>query len=164
MRFHVLRRRISNRNPFRAKSLLATQRLPGDFLLHREDILQFPIECSRPELNSIGGVNEFGDNPNLVSLFGTVPSRSVLTPSFSPIVLGSSFLSLKRKEELRPITLRSLIGPRAAINSSDRPSEKYSSRGSPLSLSNGSTAIDFCGDPAIAEGCPRSIHAVREAV
>ncbi len=77
--------------------------------------------------------------------FRTVPSRSVLTPSFSPIVLGSSFLSLKRKDELRPMILRSLIWPRAAISSSDRPSEKYSSPGSPLSLSNGSTAIDFCG-------------------
>jgi hypothetical protein len=41
--------------------------------------------------------------------FRTVPSSSVLTPSFSPMVFGSSFVSLKRNEELRPITLSSLI-------------------------------------------------------
>src|SRR5207253_5588507 len=67
------------------------------------------------------------------------------------IVLYSSFLSLNRKEELRPMTLRSLICARAAINSSERPSEKYSSFGSPLSFSSGNTAIDFCetADPAL---------------
>src|SRR2546430_7637090 len=73
----------------------------------------------------------------------TVPSKSVLTPSFSPIVFGSSFLSLNRKDELRPIPFSPLICARAAINSSDKPSEKYSSFGSPLSLINGRTAIDF---------------------
>src|SRR5439155_16922387 len=73
----------------------------------------------------------------------TVPSSNVATPNFSPIVLLSSFLSLKRNEELRPITFNSLICARAAINSSESPSEKYSSFGSPLSFNNGRTAIDL---------------------
>src|SRR6266436_1804346 len=60
------------------------------------------------------------------------------------MVLVSPFLSLKRKEELRPTTLSPLICARAAINSSDNQSEKYSSFGSPLSLTSGRTAIDFC--------------------
>src|SRR5436309_11831708 len=51
----------------------------------------------------------------------TVPSRSVLTPSFSPIAFGSSCLSLKRNEELRPMTFSPLICARAAISSSESP-------------------------------------------
>ena len=116
----------------------------GDFLLNGEDILELTIECSRPEFDPIRGINQFGDDPYRSPCLRTVPSRSVATPSFSPIVLGSSFLSLKRNEELRPMTFSSLICARAAINSSESPSEKYSSFGSPLSLINGRTAIDFC--------------------
>src|SRR6266436_7976457 len=75
------------------------------------------------------------------------------------------FLSLKRNEELRPITLRSLICARAAINSSESPSEKYSSFGSPLSFSRGRTAIDLLADlEAIVDLGARSNSKTRSPV
>src|SRR6476469_4464217 len=79
------------------------------------------------------------------------------TPSFSPIALLSSDLPLKRNDELRPMTLRSGIFARTAINSSERPSEKYSLLGSPLVLTSGSTAIDFCRFDAAAGSLDRGV-------
>src|SRR4029077_6864981 len=69
----------------------------------------------------------------------TLPSMRLATPSFSPIILLSSDLPLKRNDELRPITFRSGILASTAINSSERPSEKYSLAGSPLVLTSGNT-------------------------
>src|SRR5262249_6377054 len=57
-----------------------------------------------------------------------------------------SLLSLKRNEEVRPIIFNSLIWASAAINSSDNPSEKYASCGSPLSFSGGITGNGFLRD------------------
>src|SRR5689334_10095259 len=73
----------------------------------------------------------------------TLPSIRLATPSFSPIAAGSLDFPLKKKDELRPITFSSGILARTAINSSERPSEKYSLLGSPLVLTSGSTAIDL---------------------
>src|SRR5204863_3816278 len=52
---------------------------------------------------------------------------------------------LKRKDELRPITLRPGILARTAISSSDKPSEKYSLFGSPLVFTKGRTATLLIG-------------------
>src|SRR6266576_633363 len=54
-------------------------------------------------------------------------------------------LPLKRKDELRPITLRLGIFARTAISSSDKPSEKYSLFGSPLVFTKGRTATLVIG-------------------
>src|SRR6266550_4184695 len=54
-------------------------------------------------------------------------------------------LPLKRKDELRPITLSPGIFARTAISSSDRPSEKYSLFGSPLVFTKGRTATLLIG-------------------
>src|SRR3954470_20116869 len=54
-------------------------------------------------------------------------------------------LPLKRKDELRPITLSPGIFARTAINSSDKPSEKYSLFGSPLEFTNGRIATLLIG-------------------
>src|ERR1700741_915383 len=49
-------------------------------------------------------------------------------------------LPLKKKDELRPMTLSPGILARTAISSSDKPSEKYSLFGSPLVFARGMTA------------------------
>src|SRR5438105_10548370 len=54
-------------------------------------------------------------------------------------------LPLKRKDELRPITLSPGILARTAISSSDKPSEKYSLFGSPLVFTSGMTATLLIG-------------------
>src|ERR1700720_5056632 len=54
-------------------------------------------------------------------------------------------LPLKRKDELRPITLSPGTLASTAISSSDKPSEKYSLFGSPLVLINGMTATLLIG-------------------
>src|SRR5881394_3517534 len=54
-------------------------------------------------------------------------------------------LPLKRKDELRPITLSPGILARTAMSSSDKPSEKYSLFGSPLVFTNGMTATLLIG-------------------
>src|SRR5438876_908065 len=54
-------------------------------------------------------------------------------------------LPLKRKDELRPITLSPGILARTAISSSDNPSEKYSLFGSPLVFTKGRTATLLIG-------------------
>src|SRR4029077_1438354 len=54
-------------------------------------------------------------------------------------------LPLKRKDELRPMTLSPGILARTAISSSDKPSEKYSLFGSPLVFTNGRTATLLIG-------------------
>src|ERR1700726_4750834 len=54
-------------------------------------------------------------------------------------------LPLKRKDELRPMTLSPGILARTAISSSDKPSEKYSLFGSPLVFTNGMTATLLIG-------------------
>src|SRR5215831_2249562 len=54
-------------------------------------------------------------------------------------------LPLKRKDELRPITLSPGILANTAISSSDKPSEKYSLFGSPLVFTNGMTATLLIG-------------------
>src|SRR4051812_5248083 len=59
---------------------------------------------------------------------------------------------LKRKAELRPITLSPGILARTPISSADRPSEKYSLFGSPLVFTNGRTATLFIGAAIIAFG------------
>jgi hypothetical protein len=46
---------------------------PGDFLLHSENIFQFAVECSRPELNSVGGVHQFGYDPHPITLLAHCP-------------------------------------------------------------------------------------------
>src|ERR1700751_2496417 len=58
-------------------------------------------------------------------------------------------LPLKRKDELRPITLSPGILARTAINSSDKPSEKYSLFGSPLVFTSGRTATLLIGAATI---------------
>src|SRR5215813_1601675 len=64
---------------------------------------------------------------------------------------------LKKKDELRPITLSSGIFAKTAINYSERPSEKYSLLGSPLVLTSGSTAIDFSASEAVAVSLTRAV-------
>src|SRR3954471_16258719 len=62
----------------------------------------------------------------------------------------SSFLPLKANEEVRAMTLSSGLCERWSINSSDRPSEKYSWSRFSLMSTKGSTAIDFCGASSAA--------------
>ena len=64
----------------------------------------------------------------------TLPSSRFATPSRSPIVRLSSFVFLKRNDDVRPMILRSGMRASTEISSSDRPSEKYSFDGSPLVL------------------------------
>src|ERR1700741_1926641 len=54
-------------------------------------------------------------------------------------------LPLKKKDELRPMTLSPGILARTAISSSDKPSEKYSLFGSPLVFTKGRTATLLIG-------------------
>src|SRR3954463_6238248 len=54
-------------------------------------------------------------------------------------------LPLKRKDELRPITLSPGILASTAISSSDKPSEKYSLFASPLVFTKGRTATLLSG-------------------
>ena len=69
MRFHVLRCIYLSRVRSEQSHFQGLGDRPGDFLLNREDILEFAIERSRPELNSIGGVHQFGYDPHPVALF-----------------------------------------------------------------------------------------------
>src|SRR5580658_4565453 len=77
----------------------------------------------------------------------TLPSRTVATLSLWTTVLSSTFLPLKKNEEVRAATCSSLIRERELSNSSVSPSEKYSWLASPLMFTNGSTAIE-CGGGA----------------
>src|SRR5260370_39903054 len=71
-------------------------------------------------------------------------------------MLGLSLdLLLKRKDELRPMTLSPGILAKTAISSSDKPSEKYSLFGSPLVFTNGMTATLFIGAAIIDFALPR---------
>ena len=75
--------------------------------------------------------------------FRTLPSRTVLTPSASPISLTFVFFPLKENADVRAATFRLSIFVRAFNNSSANPSQKNSFSGSELMLTNGSTAIEF---------------------
>jgi hypothetical protein len=84
----------------------------------------------------------------------TLPSSSVLTPSFCPMVRKSSFLPLNAKHDVRPVTLSPGFLARTFSSSSVRPSEKYSFSGSALMFVKGRTAIDgvSCLESLVAAG------------
>ena len=71
----------------------------------------------------------------------TLPSSTVVTPSFSPISRTSVFLPLKAKEDVRDATWTPGTLAIALMISSVMPSLKYSFSGSALMLASGSTAI-----------------------
>ncbi|AOH35702.1 hypothetical protein BGP89_04460 [Luteimonas sp. JM171] len=89
-----------------------------------------------------------------------VPSSRWATPSFAAITACGSLLPLNSNAELRPITRRSEIRVRPEISSSDRPSEKYSSAGSPPALTSGSTAIERASVPASGSASPDTSRSV----
>ena len=66
--------------------------------------------------------------------------------------------SLKEERRTTPDHLEFGTFAKTAINSSERPSEKYSLLGSPLVLTSGSTAIDFCGFGAVAASLCEACH------
>ncbi len=70
----------------------------------------------------------------------TLPSTSVVAPSFAPITLRLSVDRLNGITDVREITLSARIFDRCAMTSSVIPSAKYSFSGSALKLTNGSTA------------------------
>ena len=72
----------------------------------------------------------------------TLPSSRCATPSFAPMLRLSSFESRNWNAEVRPITFSFGNCESAVIRSSDIPSEKYCSLGSPLSFASGSTAME----------------------
>src|SRR3954454_15588358 len=68
MRFHVRRRPSLSRIRSEQSYLQRLSDRPGDFLLNGEDIFQFAIERSRPELNSVRSVHEFSYDTYPVAL------------------------------------------------------------------------------------------------
>ena len=54
--------------------------------LHVRNIFQLAIERLRPELDPVGRVHQFGYDRTRSPCLRTVPSKSVLTPSFSPML------------------------------------------------------------------------------
>src|SRR5215469_613514 len=78
----------------------------------------------------------------------TLPSRMVLTLSFSPTVRRSSVLPLNWNEDVRAATRSVGIFAKSLSSSSERPSEKYSCSLSELMLTKGSTAIEAVPDCA----------------
>src|SRR6266496_5198702 len=70
VRFYIFRRRVGGGCIFAAEQcqLECCSNSLGDFGLNCEDVLKFTIENSRPQLRSIRGVNQFGNNSHLVPL------------------------------------------------------------------------------------------------
>ena len=80
---------------------------------------------------------------SLVSARRTLPSRTVRTCSFSPIVRMFCVAPLKANEDVREATRSEPTALNACTISSVMPSLKYSFSGSALMFRNGSTAIEF---------------------
>src|SRR5438093_1089182 len=80
---------------------------------------------------------------SLVSARRTLPSRTVRTCSFSPIVRMFCVAPLKANEDVREATRSEPTALNACTISSVMPSLKYSLSGSALMFRNGSTAIEF---------------------
>src|SRR2546422_1724318 len=88
---------------------------------------------------------------SLVSARRTLPSRTVRTCSFSPIVRMFCVAPLKANEDVREATRSEPTALNACTISSVMPSLKYSLSGSALMFRNGSTAIEFRSEEHTSE-------------
>src|SRR6266446_6757176 len=68
MRFHVCRRTVLSGIRSEQSHFQRFSNRSSDFLLNGKDIFQFAIEGSRPQLDSVRSVNQFGNDPYLVPL------------------------------------------------------------------------------------------------
>ena len=53
----------------------------GDFILHGENVAQLAIESLRPEMKSIGCLDELRGNPDAGARFSDASFQNVSTPS-----------------------------------------------------------------------------------
>ena len=86
---------------------------------------------------------QLGVMRTLFFAFRTLPSKTVLTPNWLPMVRTSIFLFLNAKEDVRAMTFKPFTVVRALIISSVIPSLKYSFSGSELILTKGRTTMDL---------------------
>ena len=113
----------------------------GDSILGVEDVLQLAVEPFRPQLKAILHIAQlYGDAHAICRR--TLPSSTVVTESFSPIVRRSSPLPLNENADVRAATLRPLSGVRAFRISSAIPSQNQSWSFAALMSVKGITAID----------------------
>src|SRR6185436_16214547 len=100
-----------------------------------------PQSCD-PSVTLISSVFTRNRSPT----FTKRPLRTAPTPKLRPASCGS-LLPLNRNAALRDITRRLGNCERLLMMLSVRPSERYSAPGSPLSLTNGSTATELIDGP-----------------
>ena len=123
---------------------------PGDLLLHGKDILYVPVVTLGPQVIARRGIHQLRRDPHAVVGLAHTALEHIPHPQLPTHLIRLDRLAFVGEDGVPGNDEQPWSLERSVMRSSVIPSLKYSCSGSPLMLTNGSTAMDGLSGSASA--------------